>query len=216
MPGLPDVNSLDPYLVVGIAVALVLVQTALVIGFLVPGGKAAVLTGVLAGLGHVPVLAALAGIVGAAILGAAVGYLLGRRYGDRIFEHRWLTGQRPRIDAARDLLRQRAGFALMAGRSVAVLRATSPALAGASGVPARQFLLWNVAGALVWGSAMVGLGYLGGSSLAGVVGDLPPAVLAGLVVALLLGSLLAVRRRAGRRGASGPDRAAPAGTSATS
>ena len=199
VPGFPDLNSLDPYLVVGIAVALVLVQTALVIGFLVPGGKAAVLSGVLAGLGEVHVLTAFAGIVGAAILGATIGFVLGRAHGDKLFEHRLLGGQRARIDGARDLLRRRAGFALIVGRSVAVLRATSPALAGAAEVPVRQFMLWNVVGALAWGSATVGLGYLGGSSLSSFVGEIPPAVLIGAVVALMAASLLVLRRRSGRR-----------------
>jgi membrane-associated protein len=185
----PDLSSLDPYAVVGVSVALVLVQTALVVGFLVPGGKAAVLCGVLAGLGEVHLATAFAGIVGAAVLGAAVGFLVGRRHGDRIFEHRLLASQQHRIEAGRDLLRRRAGLALVVGRSVAVLRATSPALAGAAGVPVRTFLLWNVLGALVWGSATVGLGYLGGSSLPRIVAEVPPVALvvgAAAVVCLLL------------------------------
>ncbi len=205
MPGFPDLSSLDPYAVVGVAVALVLVQTALVLGFLVPGGKAAVLTGVLAGLGQVPLPVAFAGIVGAAIVGAGIGYLIGRRHGDRIFEHRLLRRHSGRIDAAQSLLRRRAGFALMAGRSVAVLRATSPALAGAAGVPTGQFLVWNVLGALAWGSATVGLGYLGGSSLPSVIAGAPisPAVLVAVAVALVVAAYL-LRRRSPRPATAAP------------
>lgn len=190
MPGL-DLNSLDPYAVVGVTVVLVLVQTALVVGFLVPGGKAAVLTGVLAGLGHVHLAVALGGIVVAAVVGAGVGYLIGRRHGSRIFENRLLRRHGARIEVAQELLRRRAGFALVVGRSVAVLRATSPALAGAAGVPGRQFLVWNVVGAVLWGSATVGLGYLGGASIPALLGDLPPAVLVSGVVALVVLGLLA-------------------------
>ncbi|MCZ4498931.1 MAG: associated Golgi protein [Marmoricola sp.] len=189
MPGL-DLNSLDPYAVVGVTVLLVLVQTALVVGFLVPGGKAAVLSGVVAGLGHVHLAVAFGAIVLAAVVGAGIGYALGRRHGTRIFEHRLLRRHADRIASAQDLLRRRAGFALVVGRSVAVLRATSPALAGAAGVPVRQFALWNVVGALVWGSATVGLGYLGGASIPALLGDLPPVVLvSGAVVLVVLGLL---------------------------
>ncbi|MET3962491.1 membrane-associated protein [Marmoricola sp. OAE513] len=205
MPDLLDLNALDPYVVVAVAVGLVLVQTALVVGFLVPGGKAAVFSGVLAGLGHVNLPLAYAGIVAAAIIGATVGFGIGRRHGDLIFEHRLLARHAARLDSARDLLRRRAGLALMIGRSVAVLRATSPALAGAAGVPVRQFLVWNVAGAFAWGSATVGLGYLGGSALPSIGTGLmsKPVTIALLVLGLCLTAVVVARRRRAARALPG-------------
>ena len=196
MPPIPDLDALHPPVLVGVAVALVLVQTALVVGFLVPGGKAAVLSGVMAGLGHVPLPLVYLGISSAAVLGATIGFHLGRRHGDRLFETRPLRRHAVRIDRIRDLLRRRAGLALVSGRSIALLRATTPALAGASGLEARRFQVWNLAGGIAWAAVTVGLGYLGGSTVPDAAQAAPRVVLiagtALLVVALLVGL---VRRR---------------------
>ncbi len=183
-----DLRALDPQVLVAVAILLVLVQTALVFGFVVPAGKAAVLSGILAGLGEVSFALAWAGLVLAAILGAAIGYELGRGHGDRILAHRWLARHEARIAGIRDLVQRRAAFAIVAGRAVAVLRATTPALAGAVGVSRRTFLVWNVVGGLLWGSLFVGLGYLGATSAEQILDRFGrgPAVVVGLSVTLVV------------------------------
>lgn len=194
---MPDLNAFDPVTLLGVAVALVVVQTGLVLGFLVPAGKAAVLAGVLAGVGELHPVPTYLGLVGAAIVGATGNYLLGRRYGDALFDHRLLARHAERLDRARSLAHRRAGFSLLAGRSVAVLRATTPALAGAVGVPPRRFAFYNVLGALAWGLVFVGSGFVGGRLLPGI--DLGPTTIT-LVFVVLIGLAAAVtlvrRRRA--------------------
>lgn len=189
MPTLPDLDALAPPTLVAVAVGLVLFQTAFVVGFLVPGGKAAILSGVMAGLGHVALPLVYAGILSASVLGAGVGYLLGRRYGDRLFEIRLLRRHRDRIDKAQDLLRRRVAVALLVGRSIAVLRATTPALAGASGVQPRTFLLWNVVGGVGWSAVFVGAGYIGGVAVPSVAESAPRFALI-LGTAVLVGFVL--------------------------
>lgn len=197
-----DLGGLDPHVLLVVAVALIFVQTALVIGFLVPAGKAAVLTGVLAGVGHVSLPVAFVTLAAAAIGGASVGYLVGRRHGPAIFEHRRLERHRPRLDRARDLVQQRAGFALLAGRSIAVLRATTPALAGTVGVSSRRFAVFNVVGGLAWAGVFVGTGYLGGRAMPGLENHTTALAVAGAVVVLVLGAIV-VRRRRTTSGRSG-------------
>lgn len=191
---LVDLGGLDPHVLLAVAVALIFVQTALVVGFLVPAGKAAVLTGVMAGVGHVSLPLAFVALAASAIGGAAVGYLIGRRHGPAIFEHRRLERHRPRLDRARTLVQERAGFALLTGRSIAVLRATTPALAGTVGVSGRRFALFNVVGGLAWAAVFVGTGYLGGRALPGLENHTTALAVAGAVVVLVLG-VLVVRRR---------------------
>lgn len=182
-----DLSGLDPQLVVGATALLVLVQTGLVIGFLVPAGKAAVLSGVLAGLGEVSLVLTWTGLVLAAIVGAGVGYEIGRSQGDRVLAHRWLGRHEARIDRGRDLVQRRAAFAIVGGRVVAVLRATTPALAGAVGVSRRTFLLWNIVGGLLWGSVFVGLGYVGATSATESLDRFGsgPVIVAGAAIALV-------------------------------
>jgi len=194
-----DLDGLDPQVVVGVAVLLVLVQTGLVIGFVVPAGKAAVLSGILAGLGEVSLALAWAGLVLAAIIGAAIGFEVGRSHGDRVLAHRWLTRYDARIARGRDLVHRRAAFAIVAGRAIAILRATTPALAGAVGVSRGTFLVWNVVGGVLWGSLFVGVGYVGASSAEEVVdryGRGPVIAAATAVALLVLGGWFASRRTA--------------------
>ncbi len=192
-----ELSGLDPQVVVGVAALLVLIQTGLVVGFLVPAGKAAVLTGILAGLGEVPLALAWSALVLAAILGAAIGYEVGRGHGDRVLAHRWLVRYEHRIARGRDLVRRRAAVAIVGGRVLAVFRATTPALAGAVGVRRRTFLLWNVVGGLIWGTVFVGLGYLGASSFAEIASryGTGPVVTVAVVVVLLVATGWSVLRR---------------------
>lgn len=196
MPAIPDLDALAPSTLVVVAIGLVLFQTAFVVGFLVPGGKAAILSGVMAGLGHVALPLVYLGIATAAVLGATIGYLIGRRYGESVFEIRLLRRHRERIDRTQGLLRRRVAVTLLAGRSIAVLRATTPALAGASDVEPRRFLLWNVVGGLGWAALTVGSGYAGGVAVPSLAQSAPRfALIVG--TSILVGVLLvgAVRKR---------------------
>jgi len=75
------------------------------------------------------------------------------------------------------------------GRFVAFFRAVMPALAGASRMPYRRFLVFNAVGGAVWAVSFVLLGYLAGDSYQAVeqtVGRGAAAVVLGLVVAGLV------------------------------
>src|SRR5439155_24101418 len=85
--------------------------------------------------------------------------------GQRIYDSRLgrVVG-RERWTRARRFLRRRGATAVFFGRFIGVLRALVPAIAGDSRMPYPRFLLWNVAGALVWAPAAVLAGYLAGPS----------------------------------------------------
>ena len=90
---------------------------------------------------------------------------IGRHLGQRIYDSRLgrVVG-RERWTRARRFLRRRGATAVFFGRFIGVLRALVPAIAGDSRMPYPRFLLWNVAGALVWAPATVLAGYLAGPS----------------------------------------------------
>jgi membrane protein DedA with SNARE-associated domain len=149
------------YLLVGL---LVFAEDALFIGFLLPGETAAILGGVAASLAHASLTAILAIVVIAAILGDTIGYQIGKHYGTRLLKARPLARRRRRVDQARTFLARRGGPAVFLGRFVAFLRATMPFLAGTAHMRYRTFLTYNAAGGIVWGVAVVLLGYFAGSS----------------------------------------------------
>jgi membrane-associated protein len=148
-------------LVVGL---LVFAEDALFIGFVLPGETAAVLAGVAAKIGHVPLAGALIVVVAAAIAGDTVGYEVGRHLGPRILQVRFLRNRQKGIRRSQDFLARRGGSAVFLGRWVALFRALMPALAGTARMHYPKFLAYNAAGGITWGVAVVMLGYAAGAS----------------------------------------------------
>lgn len=179
--------------------ALVFVEDALFVGFVVPGETAAILAGVDASRGHVNVAVAVVVVVLAAISGDSVGYEVGKHLGTRLLQRPFLAKRTTRLDQAREFLARRGGVAVFLGRGVAFLRAVMPALAGTAQMPYRRFLPWNALGGLAWGVATVLIGYLAGNSYAAVahrVGQGSALVVAGVAVL----ALVVWRMRRHRRG----------------
>jgi membrane-associated protein len=161
--GLTNLHGWVAYLVIA---ALVFGETAVFVGFILPGEIAAILGGVLASRGHLSLPLLVVIVVFAAIAGPFVGYEVGRRLGDRLFAAKALRRVRGGTERARVVLSNRGAAAVFLGRFVAIVRAIMPAAAGAAQVRYRTFVLYNVLGGLIWGAGYVLLGYLAGSAYA--------------------------------------------------
>jgi membrane protein DedA with SNARE-associated domain len=178
--------------------ALVFVEDALFVGFVVPGETAAVLAGAAASLGRVPLVPAVLVVAVAAVTGDAVGYLVGRRFGDRLLTVRPLRRHSAGLERGQRLLRDRGGVAVFLARFTAFLRAVTPALAGASRMPYGRFAVWNVAGGVLWATAAVLVGWAAGTSYTRAASELGQgsAVVVAVVVAAGVVVLLVRRHRA--------------------
>ena len=196
---LDGILGLDPVLILVLTGLLVFAEDAVFVGFVIPGETAAVLAGVGAGLGHVALPLSIAVVVVAAIVGDSVGYEIGRVFfGPRVLTSRLLAPQRQRIERAQAFLRRRGGIAVFLGRFTAFFRAMMPALAGASHMPYRRFLVWNAVGGLVWGTLFVVVGYAAGASYHQVEHQVGRGVAIALAV-IVVGLVVAWRVRSRRR-----------------
>jgi membrane protein DedA with SNARE-associated domain/membrane-associated phospholipid phosphatase len=157
--------GLNGWATLAIVFALPLLESSAFVGVVFPGEIAVLLGGVLAFQHRVSLAAVLAAAISGAIIGDTVGYWLGRRYGRRLLEGRLgrLVKREHRRRAER-YLAERGGKAVFLGRFTAALRALTPGLAGMARMPYRTFAVYNVAGGVVWASAMVMVGYLAGAS----------------------------------------------------
>jgi membrane-associated protein len=177
-------------------------EAAIFLGVVLPGETALLLGGYLAAQGKLSLPVMLVVAIGCAIAGDSVGYEVGRlagprlrnsRIGRRIGERRWAR--------AEAFLQRHGGKAVFFGRSVALLRALVPTLAGAGRMPYPTFLPWNAAGGTLWGGGCVLLGYAFARSLTTVERYL--RVSSGLLLAVVvLGGIVVHvvrRRRASRR-----------------
>ncbi|MBU8865324.1 DedA family protein [Paenarthrobacter aromaticivorans] len=179
----------SPLVVICIVFALVFAEDALFIGFVIPGETAAVVGGVFASRGDLPLWGMIPVVISAAILGDTVGYEIGKHLGPRIMALKLLDKRRAQLQKAEDFLARRGGLAVFLGRFTAFFRAVMPALAGLSRMPYRRFAIWNFTGGIIWGALFVTLGFVAGNSyeeLAHAVGR-GAAVVVGVVVVVILG-----------------------------
>jgi membrane protein DedA with SNARE-associated domain len=196
---LDGILGLDPVLILVLTGLLVFAEDAVFVGFVIPGETAAVIAGVAAGLGDLPLPLAITVVVVAAIVGDSVGYEVGRLFfGPRVLTSRFLGPHRHRVERAQAFLRRRGGIAVFLGRFTAFFRAMMPALAGASHMPYRRFLVWNAVGGLVWGTVFVVVGYVAGASYHQVEHQVGRGIAVALA-AIVIGLILAWRIRAHRR-----------------
>ena len=172
-------------------------EASSLLGLVVPGEIAVLFGGVLAHEGRAPLTAVMAAAVLGAVAGDSVGFFLGARLGPALFS-RAPAAATAHLERAQGYVRRFGATAVLLGRWAAVLRALVPSVAGASGVPYRRFVAYNVAGGLVWGCAVAFVGYLAGAAYGRAERSLG---LAGAAVALALcvAAVVAARRVSRRR-----------------
>jgi membrane-associated protein len=149
------------YVLVG---GLAFLETGAFVGLIAPGETAIVLGGVVASSGGVslPVVVLVAWVF--AVLGDLASFWLGRRLGRRfVYSRSWLPVAR--VEQVERFYLRHGAKAIFVGRFIGLVRAVSPFLAGASGVPLRGFLPWSLAGCFVWVTAFTLLGYVAGVSV---------------------------------------------------
>jgi membrane protein DedA with SNARE-associated domain len=169
-------------------------ETALFLGFIIPGEIAVILGGVLASRAHVPLPAVLAASVAGPILGDSIGYYLGRRYGENVSHKR----RRKRWASAQRWIKTKGAPAVFLGRFVAFVRSFIPAAAGVSRMPYGTFLPWNAAAGILWGTGSALLGYFAGANFEAVahaMGWVGLALLGAVILVLAAIRFLAPRRR---------------------
>ncbi|MGW3622154.1 DedA family protein [Streptomyces sp. NPDC000880] len=198
-------SLLSAFGALGIAVVL-FAETGLLVGFFLPGDSLLFTAGLLCvpgthGPAHLSLPQVLIAAVVGALLGAQVGYWIGRRGGRTLLDRSRSRKLHEGADRAEELLnRYGHAKAIMLARFVPVVRTVLNPLAGALNVPARVFTLWQVIGGLIWTVGLVLAGYALGSSVPNVDRYLLPIV--ALIVIISLIPLVAETMRSRSRRAS--------------
>jgi membrane-associated protein len=210
-------NLLDPHSLLASAGALgvfivLFAETGLLIGFFLPGDSLLFTAGLLCATGagsavHLSLTAVLVAGAAGALAGAEAGFVIGRRAGRSLLarppESRLRQGI---LSAQRAIDRYGAPRAIVLARFIPVVRTVVNPLAGAIGVPARTFTVWQVAGGLVWSVGITLAGYELGSRISNIDHYLLPVIAIIVVVSLIPVALELWRHRRARRGAPGPEK----------
>lgn len=153
----------------------------------VPGETALITAAVLASQGHGSILWTILLAVLAAVLGAAAGYLVGRRWGRGLLAlWPWLERvTAPAVERSDEFFARHGAKAVFIGRFLPLLRATLGWMAGVGAMPPLRFAIWNVAGAIVWGTGVGLAAYYAGAAVVDTIQH-DAAVGVGILVILLV------------------------------
>jgi membrane-associated protein len=149
--------------------AIVFSETGFVVTPFLPGDSLLFATGALCATGALSTPVALGLLFAAAFAGNATNYAIGRMLGPRVFSatdrsglsHRMLN--RDHLSRAHAFFEQFGGKAVVLGRFVPIVRTFVPFVAGAAGMPAHAFVVYNGVGAGAWVGLCVGAGLLFGN-----------------------------------------------------
>jgi len=203
-------NVLDPHSLLAAfgaaGVFLILfAETGLLIGFFLPGDSLLFTAGLLSATPvtaavHLSLPVVLLAAAAGALLGAQVGFLIGRRAGPALLDR----PDRPRLQSAVvrtrvTLERYGTGKAIVLARFIPLVRTVVNPLVGTIGVPARTFAVWQVIGGLVWSLGVTTAGYVLGNRIPGIDAYLLP-IIAVIVVLSLIPVALELRRGCGDAG----------------
>jgi membrane-associated protein len=176
-------------------------ETGLLIGFFLPGDSLLFTAGLLCATSgstalHLSLPAVLIAGAAGALVGAEVGYLIGRRAGPRLLDR----PDRPRLQDAvhrsrAALDRYGTGKAIVLARFIPLVRTVLNPLAGTVGVPVRVFTLWQIVGGLVWSLGVTLAGFALGKRIPSIDRYLLPIVAVIIVVSLIPVGLELLRAR---------------------
>ncbi|GMQ76312.1 MAG: hypothetical protein BMS9Abin01_1584 [Gammaproteobacteria bacterium] len=184
---LPTVEHFQ-YLGYWIAFFAALLETALVVGLLLPGSTLLLILGALSASGHLDFNGVLWFGIAGAVLGDNINYWLGRRYGQRWTRSGVWFLKQDNFDEARRFFDAHGAKSVFLGRFIPGVKELAPFVAGSVGMRSHTFLFWNLLGAIGWGLEWVGAGYLFARSL--TLAQLWLSRVGLLLAALLILSLL--------------------------
>jgi membrane-associated protein len=184
--------------------AMVFAESGLLIGFVLPGDSLLFTAGLLIAGGtylHQPLWLMCLLVSVAAVAGDQFGYLFGRRFGPGLFRRPdSRLFKQENLARARDFFARYGARSIVLARFVPIVRTFTPIVAGASHMPYRTFLAYNIIGGTAWGCGVTILGYFLGQ-IAFVKSNIE-VILVGIVLLSVIPiavELLRKRRSAGRR-----------------
>lgn len=178
--------------------AIVFVESGLLVGFLLPGDSLLFTAGLLSANGTLPDLwVLLVTIPIAAIAGDQVGYAIGRKAGPSVFKRpdsRFFREEY--VEKSREFFDRYGARTIVIARFVPIVRTLAPVMAGVSKMNYRTFVVFNVIGGVAWGVSITTLGYFLGQ-VQFVHDNLEPIILGivALSVIPIAVELLKARRR---------------------
>jgi len=181
---------------------VIFAETGLIVTPFLPGDSLLFAVGSLCALGVLSLEAVIVLLIIAAIVGDAVNYSIGYRFGLYLLGHpRWMRWIRPdHLERTHSFYERHGGKTIILARFIPIVRTFAPFVAGMGRMMYRRFAMFNVTGAIAWVMSFSLLGYWFGNFP--VVKQNFSLVIVGIIVVSMLPAVIEfIRER--RRAMSG-------------
>lgn len=142
---------------------IIFCETGLVITPILPGDSLLFAAGALSGMGMLNGYYLWLGVLGMAILGDAVNYWIGSRLGVKPFKEEARIFKLRYLYKTEAFYEKHGGKTIVLARFIPIVRTFAPFVAGASHMHYPRFAWYNVFGAFLWATLMLGAGHLFGN-----------------------------------------------------
>jgi membrane-associated protein len=149
-------------------ILIIFAESGLLLGIIFPGDSLLFTAGLFAATGKfgLNIVAVAGGAFLAAVLGAQVGYWIGKKYGPRLFsrpDSRIFKAEY--VDRSRAFFTKHGSKTIVLARFVPFVRTLAPPMAGMGAMEVRTFTIYNIVGAALWAGGVTMLGYLVGDAI---------------------------------------------------
>ena len=183
------------YWVYGILFLIIFCETGLIVTPFLPGDSLLFVVGAVTATGALDLQWVILLLMAAAFLGDNTNYWIGRFAGPKVFkkESRWLN--RAYLTKTEAFYEKHGGKTVLLARFLPILRTFAPFVAGIGRMFYSRFVLFSIAGAIVWINSLVLAGYFFGN-IPLIKNNLTLVVLGIIVLSLLPGLVHYLRERA--------------------
>ena len=183
----------------GLAV-IIFSETGLLVGVFLPGDSLLVTAGLFAARGHLNVYALAPTLTVAAVCGNSLGYFIGRSTGPKIFRRESsLIFNKKHAIRAHEFYEKHGRKTIVLAQFMPVIRTFAPVIAGVGGMRFREFITFNVVGAITWIWSMLGIGFFLGNYIPGIDRHIEVVVATVVFISILPGLIGAYRARRSKR-----------------
>ncbi|MFM9964941.1 MAG: DedA family protein [Planctomycetaceae bacterium] len=143
--------------------AIVFCETGLVVMPFLPGDSLLFAAGALAGTGSLSLVILCLTLIVAAVLGDALNYLIGAKFGERFLATQKLPWIRKKhLDQTHAYFERYGNKTIVMARFVPIVRTFAPFVAGIGRMNYRQFAVYNIVGGCTWVLGFATAGYFVG------------------------------------------------------
>jgi membrane-associated protein len=184
---------------------IVFIETGFFVGFFLPGDSLLVTAGIFAATGSLNLAELLLLVPLCAIVGDQIGYWIGRKAGQALYRREdSLVFRRRHLERAHLFYEKYGGKTVILARFVPIIRTFCPPVAGAAMMPYGRYVVFDIAGGILWVGSMILGGYFLGLKIPNIGDNIHYIIGAVIVLSLLPPIISVLRAKYSRTSKSGP------------